>query len=990
MRLVLVRGGRTGRDEEGRGVVIEGPPARAEAEASIGWLERAGPTLGAQWRTLEDELQVESLGAALADADLAWCHAVPAECLPDSANERLATWVTGGGRLLCSLDAAGWGTSLGSSHRPLAVARSRWRDAADPYWPESFRAWPDYPHVRGFQGWGAPAHSLFEGFQGGAFTWMAQEAEAVHRVTLAPAEAAERGVRAIAVERAYVQLLCDEIVAWERAVGAGLVVCLGANVALARDHALASQRDHLLINALRYLAHPPPPDERHYWPVHRTHARVSVIPAPVPLLADAPILAAPVASSRDRGICTWTLAGARSLAVGDPTGQLVEIWIDAICAVQGCTFDVEPNVEEVRVTPGDVTRTFTDGAGVAWVERLVVEPDAPGVHHTITPRTPQSPDGGLEITLHLPVRLSWPLPPNALRPLRAELRTSRAAGTAVITCRDGHHLVVIRVDGARAIALRGDDTAPQLQLLSAGDEPLRIHYAATVVGGPGHSRPSPSAMGDAARAQQRRIADVMQKAPRLATPDEAAGAAFDWAVHRLAAFRAMTPDGRGEGLTAGFAASRPGWGASRPGYAWFFGRDTCWCVDALLASGQFALARASIDVLVRTQNITGKVIHEWTRSGVAHYDAADSTPLFLRAVAAYAEWTGDLDSVERWWDAVERALRFVRSTDRDGDGLPENTGIGHGWVEDGPLGGGAVTSYVAAIWIDALRRLHPVAERVKRDTADQVHDALVRAERGLDRLRGSPIGRLALHRASNGVLVEDLTALATVPIALGVEEPGAARATMSALVAERFRASWGLRMLPTDDPRYAPRAYHAGSVWPLFTGWAARAAFAVGRPDDGWSFVAANARACGVGALGAFPEVLDGDTGALAGVCPDQAWSAAMMVAPVVSGLFGVRPLAYANRCQVVPQLPERWSEMFLGGDAPTDWSPGPGPDPSCAHRAGATSPSAGLRVGGSRLEIRVVRDETSAPRVAARWATGPALELEIHPLPPGSAHGER
>src|SRR5437868_7831776 len=34
-------------------------------------------------------------------------------------------------------------------------------------------------------------------------------------------------------------------------------------------------------------------------------------------------------------------------------------------------------------------------------------------------------------------------------------------------------------------------------------------------------------------------------------------------------------------------------------------------------------------------------------------------------------------------------------------------------------------------------------------------------------------------------------------------------------------SDWGARIISSLDPRYDPGGYHYGSVWPLFTGWAA-------------------------------------------------------------------------------------------------------------------------------------------------------------------------
>lgn len=155
--------------------------------------------------------------------------------------------------------------------------------------------------------------------------------------------------------------------------------------------------------------------------------------------------------------------------------------------------------------------------------------------------------------------------------------------------------------------------------------------------------------------------------------------------------------------------------------------------------------------------------------------------------------TGDLATVRSHWDQVRAALAHVLALDTDGDGLPENTGVGHGWVESGPLGGGAVTSYVAAIWIDALRRLAPLAARLDdRELAERVRVARDRAERGFaSRLRDPASGRVYLQLSADGPPARDLTALAAVPILLGVDRHPSADEVVAALASADFAPGWG-------------------------------------------------------------------------------------------------------------------------------------------------------------------------------------------------------
>jgi glycogen debranching enzyme len=473
--------------------------------------------------------------------------------------------------------------------------------------------------------------------------------------------------------------------------------------------------------------------------------------------------------------------------------------------------------------------------------------------------------------------------------------------------------------------------------------------------GTGDGTTAEASLSAIAAALARRDASRQAATPRVATPVPDYDVAWEWAKARLASFMVHVPR-VGTGLVAGYAASRPGWGDARPGYAWFFGRDACWCGDALLAAGMFDEARAAMEFLAATADVTGKIAHEVTTSGVAHYDAADATPLWLRFVAQYADWTGDHGTVRALWDAVRAAFAFVLTHDRDGDGLPENTGVGHGWVESGPLGGGAVTSYVAAIWIDALRRLAPLARTMgDADLARRAERAAARATAAFEaRLRDPRTGMVALQLDANGHPSMDLTALSAVPILLGVDAGPAADTVMAQLASDEFSAPWGVRMIGRRDARYRPRGYHFGAVWPLYTGWAALAAFARARTDEGWQHLSAVASCAFARERGAFDEVLDGDTGAAAGICPDQAWSAAMVISPFLYGMFGLRPSAAERRCIIDPSLPRAWD----------------------------TARVSGLRVGASRFSIAVTRDggpgDDGGYRCEAWLEEGPSITLQL------------
>jgi hypothetical protein len=144
--------------------------------------------------------------------------------------------------------------------------------------------------------------------------------------------------------------------------------------------------------------------------------------------------------------------------------------------------------------------------------------------------------------------------------------------------------------------------------------------------------------------------------------------------------------------------------------------------------------------------------------------------------------------------------------------------------------------------------------------------------------------------------------------------PQRARRALEALAEPAFSAPWGVRMLPVGDALFQETGYHHGAVWPLFTGWASLAEYLHGRGEEGFAHLRVNAALAFARQKGAFDEVLHGLEERSAGVCGDQAWSASMVLQPLVEGLLGVEPSAAWGRLTVAPRLPASWDGMLVEG----------------------------------------------------------------------------
>ena len=98
-----------------------------------------------------------------------------------------------------------------------------------------------------------------------------------------------------------------------------------------------------------------------------------------------------------------------------------------------------------------------------------------------------------------------------------------------------------------------------------------------------------------------------------------------------------------------------------------------------------------------------------------------------------------------------------------------------------------------------------------------------------------------------------------------------------------------MRIISSRAAKYSAGGYHFGSVWPLFTGWASVGEYRYHRALTGFTNLMANSQLALDGSLGHVTEVLSGDYyQPLSTSSPHQIWSAAMVISPLLRGLFGL------------------------------------------------------------------------------------------------------
>lgn len=947
----------------------------AEDRAALAWVHSVAD------RVAPVKIDASFDASCLHDADVLWVHAPDAEAgaiwsPSEAVLTGLRAYVEQGGRMLCTNHAALLPHALDiEAQRPeVRTIEIRDRGFGRAYGFHSFRS-----------------HPLLADFFGGVEVWYPDKDRTEARVGYFD-DAWPGNGRVIGIEKTYITLLQQHRLLIEHEAGQGRILSVGAFVHLARPNHRAAQLRHFLTQAFAYL-NQPRDEHTPYWQPH------GGAPAPFdgtshPLPTPAPRTWTPkpytnLALHRDPASDNFfDVAGRRCLMMGRERGGLDEVWVHPfrllknleVGIVEGSSLhwlrDI-PSRFEVR--PEAITRTYRLGEGTLTETFFAAQHDPGGLLRFQAENT-----GPLELVLRFRTdfRWMWPYAPDTLGRLHYSYDTAL-------------HALRVHASDGDFYALFGGDLPPEHQLggpfekldlpkdtlqgTPTGHHQLAQAFCYTLDASNAytlHFAIAGSNQGqDEAEFTFRRLltepdrvyeeaglhyAHLLAHGTMVTTPDETFNEAYRWAMVGTDRFWATTP-GLGTGLMAGYGTTARGWHgghavSGRPGYAWYFGRDAAWACFAVNGYGDFERVRDQLDLFARFQDVMGKVFHEMSSSGVVHYDAADATPLYVILAAHYLRHAGDIDDLCMRWPSIQQAMRFLYATDTDEDGFIENTNVGHGWIEGGALFGAHTTLYLAGLWAQALREAAYLADvlghdadayRYRTDAADVVE----RIERDFwhEETQSYDYGK-----QRDGTFNPEQTILPAVLMHFRLLDPARVQSTLRAYASNGFSTDWGVRILPSESPLFNPQGYHYGSVWPLFTGWAALAEYAYGRGTQGFTHVMNNALGYRHWALGFIEEVLHGLWYEPGGVCAHQCWSETNVLHPIYAGLLGGEPDAPRHQLRLAPNVPLHWDTLHVEN----------------------------LHIGGTRLRLEMQRMPNETTYTFTRLE-GPALTIAFAPVFP-------
>lgn len=643
----------------------------------------------------------------------------------------------------------------------------------------------------------------------------------------------------------------------------------------------------------------------------------------------------------------WTVAGEHGALFGRQNG-IFEAWqwpvkilsgfrIKAELADYSVPIDVNALAAEIKVTPAETTITYSHAAFTIR-------------QHMFAARDTENPSPAavvfFEIESARPLEISfsftpemlrmWPAP-NFGRPSGEWIGKETGPGFYVVHTDNPQFSGIVAMPRTRPGIMVPYQEHPQtypLELKLSFD-PKRDHGTTFPLVMAVATGNSPDAQVEAAlkavpelySQTQKYYSHFFDSRVIAETPDTHINEALAWAEVSI---DQMQVNYHGElGMVAGYYESAD---SARPGYAWFFGRDTLWTTYAINSYGDFALTRRALDFLIHRQREDGKILHEFSQSADAldwkstpyFYAEADATPLLVMTMWDYVKASGDVEYLKTNWLAIRKAYDFTRAHAAN-DGIYSNS-EGTGWVESWPTGMPKEEIYLAAI---------------DEQSADAMsHLAGLMQDQGLSTSAGKKAAEIgqkieseyyepneqfyAFSRNPDGSLDQTASIFPAVAWWDGTYALAKAGPMLSRWASSEFSADWGTREISEHTSFYDPISYHQGSIWPLFTGWVSLAEYRAGRPLAGYANLMQNLNLTWAQDLGSVTELLSGEFyQPLGRSSSHQMWSSAMVISPLLRGLFGLSWDAPDHTLRLAPHLPANWEHATLRnvrlGDAAVD-----------------------------------------------------------------------
>jgi len=797
------------------------------------------------------------------------------------------------------------------------------------------------------------SHPIYQGLHGGAYTWKGKADNLTRKIGFFENHIPDTTIaKVIGIGWTYITFHEDEKLVMEYHLGKGTIMAVGAYSYFSKENFNSNELYRFYNNIFNYTAHKISTVKPGYWSfskplVSQLKKKLKSISIATATKWNPPALTLEM-KRQEATNNFFDVTGRRMLVMGKERGGIDEIWSHPFMSFRDIQTGIQMRGEDtitwlrrliptITVSPEMVIRKYALGNDTLQ-EIITADFNKPVavLHYEWTANTIKK----IWIKYTSNLRLMWPYSDTSSPVINYQWSPEM---NAAIVSNPNANLVSLMSFSNRPDdhvmgqykdfhmsqgTIRGNQTSLQQVsgIFSFAAAALKGKFNAYMVAGSEGADNSISlfrkiipALNNQYQVSATYYKNLLKKELMITTPDKEFNEGYRWAVVRTDQFLQTTP-GVGTSMMAGFGTTARGWNgrqsvSGRPGYAWYFGRDGAWGAMALDGLGGFDQVKKVLDLFVKFQAVNGKIFHELTSSGVVHYDAADATPLFVILAYHYLQYSGDFAYIKSIWPAIKKAMDFCYSTDTDKDGLIENTNVGHGWVEGGPLFGSHTEFYLAGSWAAALdgagyiaRYLHltSLENKYKKD-AQNVKDIINRD------FWSAKENHFYNGKMQDGTYMPDATVLAAVPIYFNaVTDKEKAWKTTSSFSGDNFSTDWGMRIMPATNPKFDPGAYHAGMVWPLFSGYASLAEYKTGSYVSGFTHMMNNLLEYRLWSLGSVEETLNGEICKPAGVCSQQGWSETMVIQPAVEGMLGLHPDALSHNITLSPCFPWNWGKVSV------------------------------------------------------------------------------
>lgn len=399
-----------------------------------------------------------------------------------------------------------------------------------------------------------------------------------------------------------------------------------------------------------------------------------------------------------------------------------------------------------------------------------------------------------------------------------------------------------------------------------------------------------------------------------------------------------------------------GFGAGLQDYPWWFGVDSEYTIQGLIATGRKDLVYSTLELihsLSEKENGNGRIIHEVSTNGaVFNPGNINETPQWASTIWEVYRWTGDKELLEKYFPSIEKGLDWLlRENDKDGNLVAD----GYGMMEIHGLKSEMidVAAYSQKAFADAAKMAEilgkPELSKSYQQTADAlalkinsdfwveefgsyadflgtvdetlhlIDGAIIRADTlnkpwAVEELKSTKTKLSTLPKNQKQGFVLFHNWVVNTPMETGIADPKKAKIALA--TAKKYTNPFGTFVTGIDRDEQAESEdgsftgsksfSYTGAVMTLPTGVSAIGEGKYGNSDGALDYLKRMTRSFGFALPGSMYEVSP-DYGMFT-----QAWNMYSFGVPIVMQFFGIQPDAGNKVIHIRPQMPSAWEEASI------------------------------------------------------------------------------